>query len=91
VLRRSGTDEKEVTKDWRRLHNEELHILYSSPNNVRVIKSRRMKWTGYVAGMGEARNAYKTSVRKPEELNLLGDMGISGWMVLKFKTWSTVV
>jgi hypothetical protein len=47
-----------VTGDWRRLHNEELHNLYSSPNIIRKIKSRRMRWAWHVAGIGEKRNAY---------------------------------
>jgi hypothetical protein len=48
------------------LHNEELRIFYSSPNIIRQIKSRRMRWAGYVARMGEERNVYKVLVRKPE-------------------------
>ena len=56
VLRRIfGPRRDEVTGDWRRLHNEELNDLYSSPNIVRVIKSRRMRWAGHVARMGEER------------------------------------
>ena len=47
----------EVTREWRRLHNEELNDLYSSPNIVRVMKSRRMRWAGHVARMGEERGA----------------------------------
>ena len=58
VLRRIfGTRRDEVTGEWRRLHNEELKDLYSSPNIVRVIKSRRMRWAGHVARMGEERGA----------------------------------
>jgi hypothetical protein len=54
VLRRIfGPKRGEVTVEWRKLHNEELHILYSSPNIIRQIKSRRMRWAGHVAGMGE--------------------------------------
>jgi hypothetical protein len=45
--------------DWRKLHNEELHNLYSSPNIIRMIKPRRMRWTGHVARMGGTRNAYR--------------------------------
>ena len=52
--------------EWRRLHNEELNDLYSSPNIVRMIKSRRMRWAGHVARMGEERGAYRVLVGKPE-------------------------
>ena len=55
----------EVTGEWRRLHNEELNDLYSSPNNVRVIKPRRMRWAGHVARMGEERGVYRVLVGKP--------------------------
>jgi hypothetical protein len=67
VLRRIfGPKRDEVTGDWRKQHNEELHNLYSSPNIIRMIKSRRMIWVGYVARMGERRNAYRILVGKPE-------------------------
>jgi len=67
VLRRiCGPRRDEVTEGWRRLHNEELNDLYSSPNTVRVIKSRRMRWAGHVACMGEERGAYRVLVGKPE-------------------------
>jgi hypothetical protein len=67
VLRRIfGPRRDEVTGEWRRLHNEELNDLYSSPNIVRVIKSRRMRWAGHVAGMGEERGACRVLVGKPE-------------------------
>jgi hypothetical protein len=67
VLRRIfGPKRDEVTGEWRKLHNEELHILYSSPNIIRQIKSRRMKWAGHVARMGEERNVYKVLMGKPE-------------------------
>jgi hypothetical protein len=61
-----------VTGDWRKLHNEELHKLYSSPNIIRMIKSRRMTWAGHVARMGETRNAYGILVGKPEGKRPLG-------------------
>ena len=62
-----------VTGEWRRLHNEELNDLYSSPNNVRVIKSRRMRWAGHVARMGEERG---------RERDQWGDLGVDGWIIL---------
>jgi hypothetical protein len=66
VLRRIfGPKSDEVTGEWRKLHNE-LHSLYSSPNIIRQIKSRRMRWAGHVAHMGEERYAYKVLVVKPE-------------------------
>jgi hypothetical protein len=58
--------------DWRKLHNEELHNLYFSPNIIRMIKSRRMRWAGHVHEMGETRNAYRTLVGKPEGKRPLG-------------------
>ena len=66
MLRRiSGLKRDEVRVDWRKLHNEELNDLYSSPNIIRVIKSRRMRWTGHVACMGERRGGYCVLVGKP--------------------------
>jgi hypothetical protein len=56
-----------VTGDWGKLHNEELHNVYSCLSIIRVIKSRRMRWTGHVARMGEKRNAHRILVGKPEE------------------------
>ena len=67
VLRRIfGPRRDEVTAEWRRLHNEELNDLYSSPNIVRVIKSRRMSWAGHMTRMDEERGAYRILVGKPE-------------------------
>jgi len=83
VLRRIfGPRREEVTKEWRRLHNEELNDLYSSPNIVRVIKSRRMRWAGNVARMGEERGAYRVLVGKPGEGDHWGDLGVDGWIIL---------
>jgi hypothetical protein len=56
----------EVMGRWRNLHNEELHDLYSSPSEIRMIKSKKMRWSGQVARMGEKRNVYRLLVRKPE-------------------------
>jgi len=64
--------QNEVTGDWRRLHNVELNDLYSSPNIVRVIKSRRMRWVGHVARMGEEREICRVLVGKPEGKRPLG-------------------
>jgi hypothetical protein len=58
--------EIKVTGGWRKLHNEELHNLYSSPSIIRMIKSRRMRWAEHVARMGVKRNAYRILVGKPE-------------------------
>jgi hypothetical protein len=68
VLRRIfGPRRDEVTGEWRRLHYEELNDLYSSPNIVRVRKSRKMGWAGHVARMGEEMGVYRVLVGKPEE------------------------
>jgi hypothetical protein len=73
VLRRIfGPKRDEVTGEWRKLHNEELHNLYSSPNTIRHVKSRRMRWAGHVARMGEERKVNKVSVGKPEGKRQLG-------------------
>jgi hypothetical protein len=73
VLRRIfGLKRDEVTREWRKLHNEELNDLFTSPNNVRVIKSRRMRWAGHVAHMGERKGVYRVLVRKPEGKRPLG-------------------
>jgi hypothetical protein len=73
VLRRiSGPKRNEVTGDWRKLHNEELHDLYSSPSIIGIIKERRMRWAGHVAQMGEKRNAYRLLMGKPEGRKSLG-------------------
>jgi hypothetical protein len=66
VLRRTfGPKRDKVMGEWRKLHNEELRDLYSSPSIIRIIKSRRMRWVGHVAQMGEKMNAYRLLVGKP--------------------------
>jgi hypothetical protein len=73
VLRRIfGLKRDEVTGEWRKLHNEELRDLYSSPSNIIIIKSRRVRWAGHVARMEEKRNAYRLLVGKPEGKRPLG-------------------
>jgi hypothetical protein len=73
VLRRIfGPKRDEVTGEWRKLHNEELRDLHSSPSIIRIIKSRRMRWAGHVARMGEKMNSYRLLVGKPEEKRPLG-------------------
>ena len=73
VLRRIFEPRRdEVTGEWRRLYNEELNDLYCSPNIVRGIKSRRMRWTGHVARMGEERGVYRVLLEKPEGRRPLG-------------------
>jgi hypothetical protein len=80
-----------VTGEWRKLHTEKLRDLYSSPGIIRIIKSRRMRWAGHVARMGEKRNAYRLLVGKPEGKRPVGrptlrlvdnirmDLGEVGW------------
>jgi len=90
-MRISGLKREEEVGGLIRLHNEEFHNLYASPNIVRVIKSRRMGWAGHVARMGEMRNSYKTLVgeferkgprggsRQRWEDNIIMDLGEIGW------------
>jgi hypothetical protein len=85
VLRRVfGPRRDEVTGEWRKLHNEELNELYSLPNTVRVVKSRRMRWAGHVARMGEERGVHRVLVGKPEGKSHWGDPDIDGRIILRW-------
>jgi len=80
VLRKIfGVKRDGVTEEWRKVHNGELNDLYCSPNIVRVIESRRMRWAGHVARMGERRGVYRGMVGKPE-----GDPGVDGKIILRW-------
>jgi hypothetical protein len=72
VLRRIFGPKREADGSWKKLHNDELHNQYSSPNIVRVIKSRRMRWAGHVARMGEGRGVYRVLIGRPEGKRPLG-------------------
>jgi hypothetical protein len=78
-----------VTGEWRKLHDEELNDLYCSLNIVRMIKSRRMRWAGHVACMGERRGVYRVLVGNMWERDHLGDPGVDGKMILRwiFSKW----
>ena len=94
VLRRIfGPKRDGVKGELRKLHNEELNDLYSSPNIVRVIKSRRMRWAGHVACMEEGRGVHKVLVGKPEERDHWGDQDVDGRIILRWilRKWEGVV
>ena len=94
VLRRVfGPKRDEVTGEWRKLHNEELSDRHSLPNIVRVVKSRRMRWAGHVALMGEGRVLYGVLVGKPEGKRPLRDPDVDGSIILRwiFRKWEGVV
>ena len=71
ILRRIFGPKRNENREWRRLHNEELHSLYRSPNIVRAMKSRRLRWAGHVARMEEGMSAFKILTRKPTGKRLL--------------------
>jgi len=84
-----GSKRDKVPGDWRRLRDEELHVLYSSPNIIWVIKSRRVRWTEHVARVGDNGGAYRVLVGKPERKDHLEEINIDGSIILKciFKKW----
>jgi hypothetical protein len=84
LSRMFGPKRDEVTGQWRKLHNWELHILYSSPDIIRQIKSRRMRWAGHMASMGEGENVYRILVGKPDGKSNLEDQGVDGRMGSKW-------
>jgi len=88
VLRRIfGPRRDEVTGERRRLHNEELKDLYSSPNIVRVIKSKRMRWAGHAARMSEERGCIGSRWENRSERHHWGDLGVDGWIILGWISW----
>jgi hypothetical protein len=73
---------KGVTREWRRVHNEELYDLYSSPNIIRVIKSRKMRWAVYVARTGNRTSSYRVLAGRPQEERPLGRPRLNGRIIL---------
>jgi hypothetical protein len=73
-----------VTREWRKLHNEELHNSYSSPDIIRQVKSRRMRWAGHVARMGEERKLSKVMVERQKERDRSEDQSVCGKMGLEW-------
>ena len=79
-----GDKRDEITGEWRKLHNAELHSLHSSPNIIRNLKSRRLRWAGHVARMEQSRNAYRVFVGKPESKRPLVRPKVDGRIILKW-------
>jgi hypothetical protein len=84
MLRKIFGPKREEDVSWRKLHNHELHSLYSSPNIVRVIKSRRMRWAGHVARMGEGRDVYRFWLGGPKPRDHWEDLSVGGKMTLRW-------
>ena len=79
-----GPKRDEVTGEWKRQHDKDLYALYSSPNVIPVITSRRLRWAGHVARMGESRDGYRVLVGKPEGRRPLEDRGVDGRIILEW-------
>ena len=93
VLRRVfGPRRDEVTGEWRKLHNEDFRDLYSLPNIVRVVKSKRMRWAGHVSRMGEGRGVHRVLVGNLRERDHWGDLDVDGRIILRwiFGKWEGV-
>jgi len=90
---RFGPSRDEIMGEWRRLHNEELNDLYSSPNIARVIKSRRMRWAGHVARMGEETGCIGSWWGNRRERDHWGDLGVDGRIILGWlsRKWDVCV
>jgi hypothetical protein len=84
VLRRMFGPKREEDGSWRKLHNDKLYNLYSSPNIVRVIKSRSMRWAGHVARMGEGRGVCRVWLGGPKETDHWEDLGVGGRLTSKW-------
>jgi hypothetical protein len=84
VLRKiSGTKREEVVAGWRTLHNEEPRNFYASPNVIKIMKSREMRWAGQVARIGELRNAYNILIVKPERKRHSEELGVHRKIILE--------
>jgi hypothetical protein len=84
VLRKIFGPKREEDGLWRKVHNDELQSLYSSPNIIRVIKSRRMRWTGHVARMGDGRGVYRFCLGGRKVRDHWEDLGVGGRITLKW-------
>jgi hypothetical protein len=83
LRRKFGLQEDQVTGDWRKLQNEELHNLYSSPSIIGMIKSRRMGWTRHAARM-EKKNAFRILMGNPESEGPTDGQDVGGWTIIKW-------
>jgi hypothetical protein len=84
VLRKIFGPKREEDRSWRKLHNDELHSLYNSPNIVRVVKSRRMRWARHVARMGEGRDVKGFWLGDPNARCHWADLGVRGRITLRW-------